>query len=252
MPLDPPSTKETVVRLDGVTKRFEGVVAVRDVTMSVGRGTIHGLLGPNAAGKTTAIKMMVGKLKPDSGSVSIFDQAMPKGFTKIAGRIGVMPQGQALYGDLTALQNLKFFAAMQDLRGGELNTRVHQAVGLMRLEKEVSKPVYALSGGTRQRLSLACALLHSPELLFLDEPTVGIDPVLRQVFWDHFEEMRKAGTTIVLTTHYIHEAENCDFVSLMREGRLIVEGSPSELKDRHGARTLEEVFVKVSQGGIVG
>lgn len=241
-----------MVHLNDVTKRFGSVVAVRDFNVSVKQGTIHGLLGPNAAGKTTVIKMMIGKLKPDSGSVNMLGEEMPTGFSRISGRIGVMPQGQALYGDLTAQQNLKFFASLQDIRGDAADSRVNELIRLMRLEKEASKSVYTLSGGTKQRLSLACALLHSPEMLFLDEPTVGIDPILRRIFWKHFHEIRDSGTTILITTHYIQEAENCDFVSLMRDGRLMVEGAPEKLKSRYGVQTLEEVFVKVSEDEVDG
>jgi len=240
---------EVVVRVDHVIKRFGNLTAVYDFTMSVKKATIHGLLSPNAAGKTTAIKMMIGKLKPDSGKVSILDQEMPEGFLKIANKVGVMPQGQTLYGDLTVQQNLRFFASMQDLKGNEADSRIKKLIDLMWLEKEISKSVYALSGGTKQRLSLACALIHSPKLLFSDEPTVGIDPVLRRIFWDYFQKIRDQGTTILLTTHYIQEAENCDTVSLIREGRLIEEGTPKELKERYGSQTLEDVFVKISEGG---
>jgi ABC-2 type transport system ATP-binding protein len=223
-------------------------MAVYDFSMSVKKGTIHGLLGPNAAGKTTAIKMMIGKLKPDSGKVFTLDREMPKGFSKIANKVGVMPQGQALYGDLTVQQNLRFFTSMQDLRGKEADFSIKKLIELMRLEKEISKSVYSLSGGTKQRLSLACTLIHSPQLLFLDEPTVGIDPVLRHIFWDYFKKVRNQGTTILLTTHYIQEAENCDTVSLIREGQLIEEGTPKELMQRYDSQTLEEVFVKISEG----
>ena len=243
---------DVVVRLDHITKLFGRHTAVRDFSMSVKKATIHGLLGPNAAGKTTAIKIMVGKLKPDSGKAYVFGWEMPEGFLKIANRVGVMPQGQALYGDLTVQQNLRFFASMQDLKGREADSKIKKLIELMRLEKELSKSVYSLSGGTKQRLSLACALLHSPELLFLDEPTVGIDPVLRHIFWGYFQKIRDQGTTILLTTHYIQEAENCDVVSLMRDGQLMVEGAPMELKERYSSQTLEEVFVKISEGDAGG
>jgi ABC-2 type transport system ATP-binding protein len=243
---------DPVVRLDNVTKSFGDVRAVDGLTLEVRKGTIHGLLGPNAAGKTTAIKMMTGKLKADSGTVTLLGKAMPDAFSKVASSVGVMPQGQALYGDLSVAQNLRFFAELEDMRGKDVNRRVAELLKLMRIEEDARRPVYTLSGGTKQRVSLACALLHSPTLLLLDEPTVGIDPLLRRVFWDHFRRLRDMGTTILVTTHYIQEAENCDFVSLLREGRLVAEGRPAELTIRYGCLSLEEVFVKLSEGRVVG
>ena len=242
----------TAVSLNGVSKSFGDVKAVDGLSMRVRRGTIHGILGPNAAGKTTTIKMMTGKLLPDSGSVTLLGQPMPGGYARVASSVGVMPQGQALYGDLSAVQNLRFFAELEDMKRPDIDRRIAELLELMRIEKEGGRPVFALSGGTKQRLSLACALLHSPSLLFLDEPTVGIDPLLRRVFWDHFRRLRDGGATIVVTTHYIQEAENCDFVSLLREGRLVADGKPAELKRRYGLGTLEEVFVKLSEAGTDG
>jgi ABC-2 type transport system ATP-binding protein len=240
------------VRLERISKSFGQIKAVDGLSMEVQRGTIHGLLGPNAAGKTTTIKLMTGKLKPDSGSATVLGQRMPEGYPKIAASVGVMPQGQALYGDLSLVQNLSFFAALQDMRGLGAKTRIDELLKLMRIEDEADRAVYALSGGTKQRVSLACSLLHSPSLLFLDEPTVGIDPLLRRVFWDYFRRLRDGGTTIIMTTHYIQEAESCDFVSLLREGRLVADGEPADLKKRYGLDTLEEVFVKLSEAGIDG
>jgi len=238
---------ESVIRLQKVSKSFGQILAVQELSMEVHRGTIHGLLGPNAAGKTTAIKMMTGKLKADSGSVYVFGQIMPKGYSKVAMSIGVMPQGQALYGDLSVMQNLRFFAGLQDISREVAKKRIDELLKLMRIEREVDRSVYTLSGGTKQRVSLACALLHSPSVLILDEPTVGIDPVLRHIFWEHFRKLRDGGATILVTTHYIQEAENCDFVSLLREGRLVAEGRPVDLKERFGGESLEDVFVKVSE-----
>jgi ABC-2 type transport system ATP-binding protein len=240
------------VRLERISKSFGPIRAVDGLSMEVRRGTIHGLLGPNAAGKTTTIKLMIGKLKPDSGSATVLGQVMPEGYAKIANSVGVMPQGQALYGDLSVVQNMRFFAALQDMGGPGIRTRIDELLKLMRIEGEADRAVYALSGGTKQRVSLACSLLHSPSLLFLDEPTVGIDPLLRRVFWEYFRQLREGGATIIVTTHYIQEAENCDFVSLLRDGRLVADGRPEDLKKEHGGGSLEEVFVKLSEAGIDG
>ena len=243
---------ETVVHLDAVSKRFGQINALNKLNLSVQKGSVHGLLGPNASGKTTAIKTMIGMIKPDSGSVTVLGQRMPNGFSKVAASIGVMPQGQALYGDLSVVQNLRFFAGLENMRSEDADRRIRELLGLMKIEKEADRSVYTLSGGIKRRVSLACALVHSPSLLFLDEPTVGIDPLLRRVFWEHFHRLRDSGTTILVTTHYIQEAENCDFVSLLREGRLVAEGRPAELKQRLGCETLEDIFVKVSEAGIDG
>jgi ABC-2 type transport system ATP-binding protein len=138
------------------------------------------------------------------------------------------------------------------MRSPDAKARIDELLKLMRIEDEADRAVYTLSGGTKQRASLACSLLHSPSLLFLDEPTVGIDPLLRRVFWDYFRRLRDGGTTIIVTTHYIQEAESCDFVSLLRQGRLVADGEPAELKKRYGFETLEEVFIKLSEARIDG
>jgi ABC-2 type transport system ATP-binding protein len=242
--------EEIVVRASGLRKVFDGLVAVDDFNIEIKKGSIYGLVGPNAAGKTTVIRMMIGKLRPTSGEIKVLGLDVPAKVTQIRPRIGVMPQALALYSDLTARENLIFFGALQGLKGKELQSRIEKLRHMMKLEEPIDRVVNHLSGGTLRRISLACALIHSPELIFLDEPTVGIDPVFRDTLWTHFRALRASGVTILLTTHYLAETENCDTVGMMREGRIILEGAPATLKKELGAATLEEVFIKVAKGEV--
>ena len=159
-----------------------------------------------------------------------------------------MPQSLALYSDLSLRENLMFFGALHGFGGEKLRRRIEELERLMKLQESMDRVVSQLSGGTTRRLSLACTLIHSPELLFLDEPTVGIDPVSRDMLWSHFKDLRDSGVTIVLTTHYLAEVENCDTVGMMREGRIILEGDPTDLRKEFGGAELEDVFIKVAQG----
>jgi ABC-2 type transport system ATP-binding protein len=240
--------EDVVVRASALRKEFDDLVAVDDFNLEVKRGSIYGLVGPNAAGKTTAIRMMIGKLRPTSGQIKVLGLEVPAKATQVRPRIGVMPQALALYSDLTARENLIFFGALQGLKGEELQNRIEKLGRMMKLEEPIDRVVNHLSGGTVRRVSLACALIHSPELLFLDEPTVGIDPVFRDTLWTHLTSLRSSGVTILLTTHYLAEAENCDTVGMMREGRIILEGDPTTLKEEFAATTLEEVFIRVAKG----
>nr|MDO8133872.1 ABC transporter ATP-binding protein [Candidatus Njordarchaeum guaymaensis] len=239
---------EVVVETTGLKKVFGDLTAVRDFNLEVRRGSIYGLVGPNAAGKTTALRMMIGKLRPTAGKVKVLGLDIPAQTVKIRHRIGVMPQSLALYSDLSARENLMFFGALQGFRGDKLRHRIGELERLMKLEEPMDRVVSQLSGGTIRRLSLACTLIHSPELLFLDEPTVGIDPVFRDALWSHFKALRDSGVTIVLTTHYLAEVENCDTVGMMREGKVILEGDPASLRSKFGGATLEDIFIRVAQG----
>lgn len=238
---------EVVVKTTGLKKVFGELTAVRDFNLEVRRGSIYGLVGPNAAGKTTALRMIIGKLRPTEGQVKVLSFDIPMQTAKIRHRIGVMPQSLALYSDLSARENLMFFGALQGFRGEKLRHRIEELERLMKLEEPMERVVGQLSGGTIRRLSLACTLIHSPELLFLDEPTVGIDPVFRDSLWSHFKDLRDSGVTILLTSHYLAEMENCDKVGMMREGKIILEGEPAALRSGFDGMTLEEVFIRVAQ-----
>ena len=227
------------VDVENVVKSFGTLKALDNVTLRVRQGEIYGLLGPNGAGKTTLIRSIVGLVVPESGTVTVLGRTMPD--LDILGRVGYMTQAAALYPDLSVEENLRFFAAIS---GADSN--VDEALKLVELDQRRKSVVATLSGGMRQRCSLACALVHRPRLLLLDEPTVGVDPQLRVQFWDHFRDLAAAGTTIVVSSHVMDEAERCQRLGLIRFGRLLGEGSPNELRSAAGTNNLEEAFLKLS------
>jgi ABC-2 type transport system ATP-binding protein len=227
------------VAIDGVSKSFGRLKAVDNVSLQVRPGEVYGLLGPNGSGKTTLIRMLVGLILPDSGSVTVLGTRMPE--IGILGRIGYMTQAAALYPDLSVLENVRFFAAICGATEG-----VEEALRFVQLWDRRDSPIVDLSGGMRQRASLACAIVHKPSLLLLDEPTVGIDPQLRVQFWDSFREMTRGGVSIVVSSHVMDEAERCDRLGMMLFGKLLAEGSVAELKQQTGAENLEQAFLKLS------
>ena len=227
------------VDVENVVKSFGTLKALDNVTLRVRQGEIYGLLGPNGAGKTTLIRSIVGLVVPESGTVTVLGRTMPD--LDILGRVGYMTQAAALYPDLSVEENLRFFAAIS---GADSN--VDEALKLVELDQRRKSVVATLSGGMRQRCSLACALVHRPRLLLLDEPTVGVDPQLRVQFWDHFRDLAAAGSTIVVSSHVMDEAERCQRLGLIRFGRLLGEGSPNELRSAAGTNNLEEAFLKLS------
>jgi ABC-2 type transport system ATP-binding protein len=230
---------EAAVDVSGVSKSFGKLKALDDVSLQVHPGEIYGLLGPNGSGKTTLIRMLVGLVLPDAGSVTVLGTRMPE--IGILGRIGYMTQAAALYPDLSVLENVRFFAAISGATAG-----VEEALRFVELWDRRESPVVDLSGGMRQRASLACAIVHKPSLLLLDEPTVGIDPQLRVQFWTSFREMTRNGVSIVVSSHVMDEAERCDRLGMMLFGKLLAEGSVAELKQKTGAENLEQAFLKLS------
>ena len=227
------------VDVDNVVKSFGTIRALDGITLRVRQGEIYGLLGPNGSGKTTLIRAVVGLLAPDSGTVTVLGRRMPD--LNILGSVGYMTQAAALYPDISVEENLRFFAAIS---GADSN--VDEVLRVVELEQRRKSVVATLSGGMRQRCSLACALVHRPRLLLLDEPTVGVDPQLRVQFWDHFREMAAAGTTILVSSHVMDEAERCQRLGLIRFGKLLGEGSPDEVLAAAGTNNLEEAFLKLS------
>lgn len=229
------------IRLEHVTKRFGKKTVVEDVSLDVHKGEIFGLLGPSGAGKTTIVKMIAGIDEATSGTIHVLNQKMPD--LHVMERIGFMGQSDALYGELTAFENLQFFASIYGLKGKKQRERIDDVMDLVNLTEHLKKPVHQYSGGMKRRLSLAISLLHEPEVLILDEPTVGIDPVLRQAIWEELERIRQNGTTIVVTTHVMDEAEKCERLAMIRDGRLIAVGSPDELKKETNSETIEQAFL---------
>lgn len=227
------------VDVENVVKSFGTIRALDGITLRVRQGEIYGLLGPNGSGKTTLIRAVVGLVAPDSGTVTVLGRRMPD--LNILSSVGYMTQAAALYPDISVEENLRFFAAIS---GADSN--VDEVLRVVELEQRRKSVVATLSGGMRQRCSLACALVHRPRLLLLDEPTVGVDPQLRVQFWDHFREMAAAGTTILVSSHVMDEAERCQRLGLIRFGKLLGEGSPDEVRAAAGTNNLEEAFLKLS------
>jgi ABC-2 type transport system ATP-binding protein len=232
---------EVCVDVKGVTKRFGKHEVLKNINLDIFTGEIFGLLGPSGAGKTTLVKELSGLEIPSSGENTVLGTRMPE-LTTIK-RIGYMAQSDALYEDLSAKENLEFFSSMYSITGKEQQRRIHDVIGLVDLTDHLTKLVSEYSGGMKRRLSLAIALLHEPELLILDEPTVGIDPVLRKKVWDAFYQLNQKGTTIIVTTHVMDEAEKCDRLGLMRDGELIAVGTPNELKRNTKTASIEEAFL---------
>lgn len=226
----------------GLCKRFGRIEAINDVSLAVTRGTTFGLLGPNASGKTTLLRLLVSLLKPSAGEIRILGQ---NPHSEMQGMIGYMPQTTALYDILTVWENMRCFAGIQ---GVASKAQMEEALELVGLTEQKHRPVRELSIGMQRRASLACALVHRPRLLLLDEPTIGVDPELRLHFWEHFRRLNAKGVTIVLSTHAMDEAEQCHRLAILREGRLLAEGSPDELRELSGASTLEDAFLRLAEG----
>ncbi len=215
------------IQVIGLEKRFGKVRALRGVNLTVERGQIYGLLGPNGAGKSTLIKALVGTIKPSAGAVKVLDVAMPQHAFAVRPRIGYMPQTPAIYSDLTVTANVSFFARAHPLEN--LQEKVGQVLEFVGMEAFAHRPAGALSGGLKQRCSLACALVHEPELLLLDEPTAGVDPVLKESFWTYFRSLAKQGKTVLISTHLMDEPLACDTIGILRQGKLIAEDTPEHL-----------------------
>jgi ABC-2 type transport system ATP-binding protein len=240
-------TMETVVETRELHKHFGAIRAVDGIDLSVKSGEIYGLLGPNGSGKTTLIRLLIGLLEPTSGSVKLLDHVIPN--KAILSQAGYMTQACALYEDLTVRENVAFFAEMC---GRIDRSRIDEVIELVELSDRSHSLVRKLSGGLKQRTSLACSLVHRPRLLLLDEPTVGIDPQLRATFWSYFRQLASLGSTLIISSHVMDEAERCDRLGFMRQGKLLAEGSASELRAQTEARTLEEAFLRFARGNLEG
>lgn len=231
---------EFAIDVKGVVKRFGSVAALDGASLAVRRGEVYGLLGPNAAGKTTLIRCLVGLVGPNAGTITVLGRRMPD--LDILGKVGYMTQQAALYPDLTIAENLRFFAAINGTHDG-----IRDALDVVGLWERRDSVVSNLSGGMRTRCSLACALVHRPDLLLLDEPTVGVDPLLRIQLWDRFQQMAREGKTILVSSHVMDEAERCDRLGLIRFGRLLAEGTVAQLKAKAGVDRLEDAFLKLAE-----
>jgi len=231
------------VEVDRVSFSYNSLKALDQLSLQVPRGISFGLLGPNGAGKTTLIRLLVGLLRPKAGSIRILGQAPSR---KIAHLIGYMPQLHSLYAELSVIQNVDFFAQIYRLSNRtERAQRVEEVIRLVDMWARRNDAVLKLSGGMKQRVSLACAIVHNPPLLFLDEPTVGLDPELRVTFWEYFTALTKQGATLVISSHTMDDAAHCDYLAFMRDGKVIAQGAPSDLRQATGrpGATLEDAFL---------
>ncbi len=232
-----------MIRAENLTRRFGSLTAVDRLNLEVAQGEVFGLVGPDGAGKTTTLRMLTGLMDPTEGHAWVAGHDVARESQAVKDRIGYMAQRFGLYGDLTVEENMVFYADLFGVTGGERNQLMAQLLRMTRMDPFQDRLAAKLSGGMKQKLALMCALLHHPEVLFLDEPTNGVDPVSRRDFWAILHDLVKRGLTVFVTTAYLDEAERCDRVGLMHRGRLIRCDKPAELKRLAGAPTLEEAFI---------
>lgn len=242
--------REHIIEAKNLTKKFGSFTAANDITFSVRSGEIFGLLGPNGAGKSTTFKMLCGLVRPTSGSASVLDLDLEKAPAKARQQIGYMAQKFSLYGDLSSLQNLNFFSGIYNLKGAERKKIVDEMIDIFDLEAYLDASSSALPLGFKQRLALSCAVMHHPVVLFLDEPTSGVDPITRREFWNHINGLVEKGVTVMVTTHFMDEAEYCDRIALVYRGKIINMGTPDDLKDlarsdTNKSPTLEDAFIQL-------
>ena len=239
---------DAVIQAEGLTKRFGTFAATDHVTFSVRRGEIFGLLGPNGAGKSTTFKMLCGLLKPSEGQASVVGFDLQRAGSKARNRIGYMAQKFSLYGDLTVKHNLEFFSGIYGLKRSRGREAVENMIEIFSLQNYLDTPAGQLPLGFKQRLAMACSLMHEPDVLFLDEPTSGVDPITRREFWGHINGLVEKGVTVLVTTHFMEEAEYCDRIGLVYRGQLIAMGAPDDLKRRVRTQdladpTMEDAFI---------
>jgi len=236
---------EPVIRVRNLVRRFGEFTAVANTSFSVARGEIFGLLGPNGAGKTTTFRMLCGLLPPTSGELSVVGVDLRTAPNEARRHVGYVSQKFALYGNLTVLENLQFFSGAYGLRGGARQARVDAALDQFDLRAQADQTAGLLPGGYKQRLAMAAALMHEPQILFLDEPTSGIDPLARRAFWRRMTSLAAGGVTIVVTTHFMEEAEYCDRIVIQDAGRLLALGSPQQVRSEVGAPNMNEAFIRI-------
>jgi len=239
---------ETVIQTEKLTKRFGDFYAVNEITFEVSKGEIFGFLGANGAGKTTAIRMLCGLSIPSSGKAAIAGYDVYKETEKIKKNIGYMSQKFSLYEDLTILENIKFFGGIYGLSDKQIKLKGEELVTQLGLQTEAKKLVGSLPLGWKQKLSFSVALLHQPKIVFLDEPTGGVDPVTRRQFWDMIYEAANNGITIFVTTHYMDEAEYCSRISIMVDGHIRALDTPTNLKKQFAVSSMDEVFFELARG----
>ena len=238
---------DAAIDVRALRKVFGHLVAVEGLTLSVQRGEVFGLLGPNGSGKTTTIRMLCGLLTPTSGSATVAGCDVVKDGEAVRRRLGYMSQKYGLYDDLTVRENIEFYGGIYGLSRTQVAARIQVLIAELGLEGRVHQFAGTLSGGWKQRLALACATAHEPPVLFLDEPTAGVDPASRRRFWQIIHTLARRGTTILVTTHYMDEAARCDRLAFMSGGHLIALGTPDEVTRQFGQATVEDVFIRLQE-----
>lgn len=240
--------RDTVIHTEKLTKRFGDFTAVNEISFDVHKGEIFGFLGANGAGKTTAMRMLCGLSIPTSGAASIAGFDVYRQTEKIKQNIGYMSQKFSLYEDLTIVENIRFFGGIYGLTNQQIKSKSHQLISELGLQQEAKKLVSELPLGWKQKLSFSVAILHDPKIVFLDEPTGGVDPVARRQFWDMIYEAANSGVTIFVTTHYMDEAEYCNRISIMVDGQIEALDSPAHLKAAFHATSMDDVFYQLARG----
>jgi ABC-2 type transport system ATP-binding protein len=233
---------DPAIHVKELTFQYGRLKAIDHLSLDIPKGVNYGLLGPNGSGKTTLIRILVGIISPQAGEIRISGK---KPSASLSRQVGYMPQLPALYGELSVAENITFFARIYGIESGQLQRRVSDVIKLIDLWGKRGEQVINLSGGMKQRVSLACALVHEPAVMFLDEPTVGLDPELRVLFWEYFRQLTQRGTTIVISSHSMDDAARCDRLAFLRAGQVIAEGSPDELRRQTGiaGADLETAFL---------
>jgi ABC-2 type transport system ATP-binding protein len=235
------------VQTIGLRKAFGPLVAVEGLDLAIPRGQVFGLLGPNGSGKTTTIRMLCGLMAPTAGTASVVGHDIVRESEAIRRKIGYMSQRYGLYDDLTVLENVRFYGTVYGLHGRARTERIEEHLRELGLVERRNQLAGTLSGGWKQRLALACATAHRPEMLFLDEPTAGVDPAARRTFWETIYDLARRGTTILVTTHYMDEAARCERLAFLSRGHLIGVGTPDEITRQFDQPTIEDVFIALQQ-----
>ena len=247
---------QSVIKIENLRKYFRygirgiGIQAVDGISLEVEEGEVFGLLGPNGAGKSTTFKMMCGLLVPTSGQALVLGMDLKESSGKARQHLGYMAQKFSLYGNLTVEQNLRFFSGVYGLRGRAQNEKIARMSEAFGLKSIASHATDELPLGFKQRLALACSLMHEPDILFLDEPTSGVDPLTRREFWLHINSMVEKGVTVMVTTHFMDEAEYCNRISIMVDGQIKALDTPARLKQQFGAETMDDVFQQLARGAV--
>jgi ABC-2 type transport system ATP-binding protein len=240
---------ERSIEVDGLTRRFGAFTAVDSISFDVAQGEVFGFLGANGAGKTTAIRMLIGLLAPTAGSARVAGYDVATQAEMVKRNIGYMSQRFSLYEDLTVRENITLYGGIYGLSDAAIGKRTAELVDRLDLREDVDARVKSIPLGWKQKLAFSVAVLHDPKVVFLDEPTGGVDPITRRQFWELIYATAAAGTTVFVTTHYMDEAEYCDRISIMVDGRIVALGTPSELKAQYEAHSIDDVFVRLARAG---